>query len=145
MVAAAARRPLTVLAVTGLLVVGAVLMASRLTPTAATDTLVSANTPEYRATQHFHARFGDDAVYVLVRGKLSNLVLTSDIERVLGLEGCISGNLPKGVTPRGGATGPCAELARTKPVKVVFGPGTFINESVTQISDEFSSQQSAAA
>jgi hydrophobe/amphiphile efflux-3 (HAE3) family protein len=145
MVAGAARRPVAVLAVTALLVLAAVLLASRLTPSAATDTLVSANTPEYRATQHFHERFGDDAVYVLVRGKLSSLVLTSDIERVVGLEGCISGNLPKGVEPRGGPSGPCARLARTKPVRVVFGPGTFINESVTQISDEFASQQTAAA
>jgi hydrophobe/amphiphile efflux-3 (HAE3) family protein len=145
MVAAAARRPVAVLAVTALLVLAGVLLASRLTPSAATGTLVSANTPEYRATQHFHDRFGDDAVYVLIRGRLSSLVLTSDIERVVGLEGCISGNLPKGVKPRGGPSGPCAQLARTRPVRVVFGPGTFINESVTQISDEFASQQTAAA
>ena len=52
---------------------------------------------------------------------------------MLGLEGCIAGNLPAGATPPGGADGPCGRLARAKPVKVVFGPGTFINEAVRQL------------
>ncbi|MCW2989572.1 MAG: superfamily protein-like exporter [Solirubrobacterales bacterium] len=144
MVSGAARRPLVVLAATALLVVAGALFALRLEPSAATDTLVGSGTPEYRATQEFHQKFGDDAVYVLVQGPLSKLVLTSDLERLVALEGCIGGNVPKGVAPLGGAHSPCAALARTKPVKVVFGPGTFINESVAQISDEFSAQTKAA-
>src|SRR3954454_5666506 len=140
----AARRPVTVLAVTTVLVLAGAALALRLTPSAGTDTLVGSGTAEFKATERYHQRFGDDAVIVLVRGPLSKLVLTSDIERVLGLEGCISGNVPKGVTPRGGKDGPCAQLGRTKPVKVVFGPGTFINESVSQITDQFN-QQSAKA
>jgi hydrophobe/amphiphile efflux-3 (HAE3) family protein len=143
-VGAAVRRPVAVLAAVALVVLVGAVFALRLEPSAATDTLVGRGTAEYKASQHYHDRFGDDAVIVLVRGPLARLVLTSDIERVLGLEGCISGNLPKGVTPRGGTTGPCAQLARTKPVKVVFGPGTFINESVSQITDQFN-QQSAKA
>src|SRR4051795_4940935 len=139
-VAAAARRPVPVLVVTAVLVIAGTVLALGLAPSAATDTLVGRNSSEYRASAHYHEKFGDDAVIVLVKGALPKLVLTSDIERVLGLEGCISGNLPKNVTPRGGAAGPCAQLAKTKPVKVVYGPGTFINASVTQISDEFSAQ-----
>ena len=139
-VGAAARRPVPVLAVTGVLVVAATVLALGLTPSASTDTLVGRGSDEYKASAHYHQKFGDDAVIVLVKGPLPNLVLTSDIERVLGLEGCISGNLPTGVTPRGGASGPCAQLARTKPVKVVYGPGTFINASVSQISDQFTAQ-----
>src|SRR3954452_614274 len=143
-VAAVARRPVPVLAAAGVLVVVGAIFALRLEPSAATDTLVGRNTAEYRATQRYHEKFGDDAVIILERGPLSKLVLTSDILRSVYLEGCISGNVPKGKTPPGGPDGPCAQLARTKPVKVVFGPGTFINEAVGKISDEFVSQQRQA-
>ena len=143
-VGAAGRRPVPILAACLALVAAGAVFALRLTPSAATDTLVSTNTPAYQATARYHRVFGEDAVIILVRGKLSNLVLTSDIERVLGLEGCIGGRPPKNVTPRGGPSGPCAQLARTRPVKVVFGPGTFINESVAQIADAFTTQQKQA-
>ncbi len=36
----------------------------------------------------------------------------------------------------GGERGPCAELARAKPVQVVYGPGTFINSAVGEIQDQ---------
>jgi uncharacterized protein len=143
-VGAAGRRPVPVLVACLAVVLAGAVFALRLTPSAATDTLVSANTPAYQATARYHQIFGEDAVIILVRGKLSNLVLTSDIERVLGLEGCIGGRPPKNVKPRGGPSGPCSQLARTKPVKVVFGPGTFINESVAQIADAFTTQQQQA-
>ncbi len=42
------------------------------------------------------------------------------------------------------APGPCAQLARAKTVKVVFGPGTFINEAATRIDEQLSSQTSHA-
>src|SRR3954470_1118205 len=129
-VGTAARRPVTVLAVTTVLVLAGAALALRLTPAAGTDTLVGRGTSEFKATDRYHKQFGDDAVIVLVRGPLTKLVLTSDIERVLGLEGCLSGNLPADVKPRGGPNGPCAQFARTKPVQVVYGPGTFINEAV---------------
>ena len=88
--------------------VGAVL-ALRLAPSAATGTLVGSGSDSGRATTVAHERFGDDAVYVLVRGDLPRLVLTSDLNRLLGLEGCLSGNVPKGVDAagrRGGAVRP---------------------------------------
>jgi hydrophobe/amphiphile efflux-3 (HAE3) family protein len=142
----AARRPLVVGLVVGLLAVaGGALALARLQPSAATDTLVGRGTQSFAATERMHQRFGDEAVYVLIRQPLTRTVLTSDLLRVLALEGCLSGNAPKGQTPRGGANGPCARLARTKPVKVVFGPGTFLNEAVGQIQDQFSAQSAAKA
>ena len=90
-------------------------------------------------------RFGDDAVYVLVRGDLPRMVLTSDLNRLLGLEGCLSGNVPEGVTPPGGASGPCGRLAAAKPARVVYGPGTFINSSVTELTEQLQAQTRARA
>ena len=43
---------------------------------------------------------------MLVREPVTQLTLTSDILRVQGLEGCISGNAPKGAVPPGGKDGP---------------------------------------
>jgi len=142
----AARRPLAVSLIVGLLAVaGGALALARLHPSAATDTLVGRGTASFAATERLHQRFGDDAVYVLIRQPLTETTLTSDLLRVLALEGCLSGNVPKGQAPRGGANGPCARLARTKPVKVVFGPGTFLNEAVGQIQDQFQAQSAAKA
>ena len=142
----AARRPLAVsLAVGVLAVAGAALALATLRPSAATDTLVGRGTASFAATEELHRKFGDEAVYVLIRQPLTETVLTSDLLRVLALEGCLSGNVPKGQTPRGGRSGPCAQLARARPVKVVFGPGTFLNEAVGQIQDQFSAQSAAKA
>ena len=140
-----ARRPLPVLAVVAVLAVGGAVLGLSLEPSAGTGTLVSRSSDTYKATADYHRRFGDDAVIVLVREDLAHLVLTSDIERLLGLEGCISGNLPRSVKAPGGASGPCAQLAKTKPVRVVYGPGTFINEAVRQIQAQFTQRQQQKA
>ncbi|HEY3020566.1 MAG TPA: MMPL family transporter [Solirubrobacteraceae bacterium] len=146
LVAWVARRPAAVVgAVVVLAAAAALLAALTLRPTAGTDTLVGRSTATYQATQRYHERFGDDSIIVLVREPLTRLVLTPDIARVLGLEGCLSGNAPPNVKPRGGPNGPCAQMARIKPVQVVYGPGTFINEAVTQIADEFAAQQRSTA
>ena len=53
---------------------------------------------------------------------LARLVLTSDLNRLLGLEGCLSGNVPdtkKGRAALAKLPPACRELARTKPAKVV--------------------------
>jgi hydrophobe/amphiphile efflux-3 (HAE3) family protein len=139
----AARRPLAVgLLVTVLALAGAAL-ALRLSPTTAAKTLVGSSSVSYQATEREHRLFGEDAVYVLVRGSVSKLVLNSDLERLIALEGCLGGNVPKGATPVGGWNGPCGRLGKSKPVKVVFGPGTFINESVRQVGDQFNGQLAA--
>jgi uncharacterized protein len=139
----AARRPLAVgLFVTVLALAGAAL-ALGLTPTTATKTLVGTSSASWQATERDHELFGEDAVYVLVSGPVSKVVLTSDLEQLIGLEGCLGGNVPKGATPTGGWEGPCGRLGKTRPAKVVFGPGTFINESVRQIGDQYNKQLSA--
>jgi uncharacterized protein len=140
---AAARRPLPVGLAVALMALAGGLVALRLTPTAATDTLVGRGSSSFAVTERLHQRFGDEPVYVLVREPVTQLTLTSDINRVLGLEGCISGNAPHGSALPGGRAGPCAALAKAKPVKVVFGPGTFLNEAVGQIQDQFTAESTA--
>ncbi|HEX8123627.1 MAG TPA: MMPL family transporter [Solirubrobacteraceae bacterium] len=140
----AARRPAAVVLATVLLTLVAAAFALRLEPSTGADTLVGSGSDSYRATQDYYEDFGDDAVIVLVRESLPKLVLTDDLGRLLKLEGCIGGNVPAGVEPYGGRTSPCARLAATKPAKVVFGPATFINESVRQLTGEFVKQSKAA-
>lgn len=108
-------------------------LATQLSVSASTGSLVGGGNESGRATEAARERFGDDAVYVLVRGDLPRMVLTSDLNRLLGLEGCLSGNLPEGATPPGGAGSPCDRIARADAVHVVYGPGTFINSSVNEL------------
>jgi hydrophobe/amphiphile efflux-3 (HAE3) family protein len=138
---AAARRPRLVLAIAVTLgLVGAALALS-LRPTAATSTFVSSSSPDYRATQRFYRSFGEEPIEVLVQGQLQQLVLSSDIERLLGLEGCLSGNVPASALRfEGGVNGPCGRLAAAHTVKVVLGPGTFINEAANQIDEQLTLQ-----
>ena len=80
---------------------------------------------------------------VLVKGNLQQLVLSSDIDRLLGLEGCLSGNVPtSALAGEGGLNGPCGALARARTVKVVFGPGTFVNEAASQIDEQLAARPS---
>jgi hydrophobe/amphiphile efflux-3 (HAE3) family protein len=131
--ALASRRPALVLALTALLAVAGLAFAIRLKPDAGVDTLVGTDSPAYPATQILRQRFGEDPIIVLVSGDLRKLLLTQDLERLLGLEGCIAGNLPDPDRAPGGPAGPCAQLARLRPVKVVLGPGTFVNTAVSEL------------
>ncbi len=80
-----------------------------------------------------------------MKGDLQKLVLSSDIERLLGLEGCLSGRVPaKALATEGGAGGPCGQLARAGTVKVVFGPGTFVNEAALEIDQQLRTQTTQA-
>jgi uncharacterized protein len=143
LVAAASRRPGRVLAATLVLVALATVLALRLEPSAATDTLVDGDSAEYKATERYRENFGDHAIVVLVRGDLQQIVLTENLGRLLGLEGCLSGNKPADREAPGGAGSPCDELAKSKPVQVVYGPGTFINAAVGEIEDQFKSRYAA--
>jgi hydrophobe/amphiphile efflux-3 (HAE3) family protein len=140
-VRAVTRRPLAVLALTAVLALGGGALALRLEPSVATDTLVDSGSDSFRATERFKRDFGDEAVLVLVRGELTRTILTQDLQRVLGLEGCLSGNVPE----RGLRELPsvCRELAELKPAKAVYGPGTFINTAATQIAEQFTAQERA--
>ena len=144
-VQAAGRRPGRVLLAVALVAGISAALALRLEPSTATDTLVGKGSDTYRATEVYRERFGDHAIIVLVRGDLQRLVLTDNLGRLLGLEGCLSGNKPKDEPAPGGKGSPCAEFARTKPVKVVYGPGTFINSAVGEINDQFQRQLGSKA
>jgi hydrophobe/amphiphile efflux-3 (HAE3) family protein len=137
----AARRARLVLALAAVLGLGGAALALRLHASASTSTFVSTSSGEYRATQDYYRRFGEEPIAVLVRGNLQKLVLSSDLERLAGLEGCLSGKVPaSALAQEGGADGPCAQLARAGTVKVVFGPGTFLNEATQQINEQLTVQ-----
>jgi len=141
----AARRPRLVIAVAIVLGLAGAGLALRLKPTAATSTFVSSSSSEYKSTQRFYRNFGEEPVEVLVKGDLQQLVLSEDIDRLIGLEGCLSGNVPaSALVGEGGARGPCGQLAKAHSVKVVFGPGTFINEAVDQIDEQLANETKQA-
>ncbi len=123
------------LAVSALLAVGAGIAATRLPTDAGTGTLVDANTASYRATQHLRQVFGEEPVVIVAEGDLQQLVLTANLGRLLRLEGCLSGKVPAGARP---IPGPCAELARQRPVRFLAGPATFLNEAVIQVDRQLS-------
>ena len=141
----AVRRPWLTLGFAVALGCVAAALALGLSPTAATSTFVSRSSAEYRATQNYYARFGEEPVDVVVKGSLQQLLLSSDLERLVGLEGCLSGNVPvKALAAEGGVSGPCGELARAKTVKAVIGPGTFIQEAAEQIDGQLAAQTKRA-
>lgn len=126
----AVRHARAVLAVALVLAIAAAVAATQLPTDAATDTLVDSDTASYQATQQVKQDFGEEPVVILAEGDLQRLVLSSNLGRLLRLEGCLSGKVPKGAEP---IPGPCAELAEQDPVRSVVGPATFLNEAVIQI------------
>jgi uncharacterized protein len=141
-VGAVARRPLVPLVAVALIAVAGALLALRLEPSTGTDSLVSKGSKTYEQTERFKRDFGDDAVVVMVKGDLQRTLLSTDLQRLIQLEGCLSGNVPReGLRSLPEA---CRELARMKPAKVVLGPGTFINTSVETVGGEFARRLLAA-
>ncbi|WP_354701203.1 hypothetical protein DSM112329_01510 [Paraconexibacter sp. AEG42_29] len=140
----AAHRPRQVAGIVMVLALAGTVAALGLRPTSADDTFISRSSPIFKASQAYHERFGEDAVYVLIREKVSDLALTNDLQVVIGLEGCLAGNAPAKAKIPGGAKGPCGRLRRTKPAKVVFGPGTFVNTAVGGIQDQVQQQLQTA-
>jgi hydrophobe/amphiphile efflux-3 (HAE3) family protein len=131
------RRPLLVLALALALGAAGAGLAVGLTPSSAVNTFVEGSSPTYRATQSFYRSFGQEPIEIVVKGNLQRLLLSEDIERLVGLEGCLAGRA-------GAAGGPCGRLARSQPAKVVIGPGTFVNEAALQIEAELHRLQRAA-
>jgi uncharacterized protein len=145
----AARRPALTLAIVLLAAIGGGVLALGLKPSAGTDTFVSKSSASYQATQDDHVHFGDDAVIILVRESLTNLVETKDLATITQLEACLAGQTvvasstlnsfvpaPAGSKPYGGASSPCAKLMKHKPVQVVYGPGTFLNRAVAAVNQQ---------
>lgn len=129
----AVRHARPVLAVAALLAIGAAIAATQLSTDAGTDTLVDRDSESYRATERVREVFGEEPVVVVAEGDLQELILTRNLEKLLRLEGCLSGKVPKGAKP---IPGPCAEIARLHPVQYLAGPGTFLNEAVIQIDEQ---------
>jgi hydrophobe/amphiphile efflux-3 (HAE3) family protein len=116
--------------VVALLALAGAVGASRIPTEAGLGTLADPGEATYQATQRVRSQFGEEPIVVVARGELPRLVLTANVFKLLRLEGCLSGKVPKGAKP---IPGPCAELARMHAVDFLTGPGTFLNEAVVQI------------
>jgi uncharacterized protein len=145
-----ARRATAVVMAVAALSIISVLLALRLDSSAAPGSLYDQHSAASKATARLDREFGGDPVLVLIRTRregcpggrdcrLTDLLLTPDLIRVLSLEGCVSGNLPPGANAPASV---CQKLAESKPFRIVNGPGTFINESARQISARIRSLQS---
>ncbi len=118
------------LAVTIVAAVAAAIGATQIPTDAGVGTLTDSGSATYKATQQVREDFGEEPVVVLVKGELPQLILTQNIFRLLRLEGCLSGKVPKGAKA---IPGSCTELADMHAVEFLTGPATFLNESVVQI------------
>ena len=147
---AAASRPFLTLGVVLALAIGGGLLALGLRPDASSSTFVSSSSSSFKATNDDHQHFGADAVVVLVREKLTNLVETKDLATLSELEACLGGQVlnadqtlasftpakPGSKPPYGGYNSPCGKLMKTHPVQVVYGPGTFLNRAVAAVNTQ---------
>lgn len=129
----AARHARPLLAGTAALAILAAVAATQLPTDAGVDTLADPDSRTAEATQQVREDFGEEPIVVLAKGELPQLLLTDDLFRLLRLEGCLSGKVPKGAEP---IPGPCAELAELGAVEFLTGPATFLNESVVQIDNQ---------
>jgi uncharacterized protein len=154
---AAARRPVLTLGIVLALALAGGLLALGLKPDAGADTFVSSSSSSYRATQADYSHFGGDAVVILIREKLSDLVETKDLATESELEACLGGqtlvanqNLgsfipaPTSTPPYGGWSSPCGKLRRSRAIEVVYGPGTFLNRAVAAVNTQISQMVSSA-
>src|SRR3954449_2747497 len=142
--AAASKRPLLTLALVALFSFGGALAAVLgLRSSTSTDTLIDKSSSSYDATTKYRDLFGGDPVVIMAKGDLRHTVETSDLGRLLQLEGCLGGNVPaqglKQLPPV------CSTLAQKHPVKVVYGPGTFVNTAAGEILDGLNVRKNAKA
>lgn len=129
----AAEHAKPLLAITVVVAVAAAIGATQIPTDAGVETLTDSGSTTYKATQQVREEFGEEPVVVLVKGELPQLLLTKNIFKLLRLEGCLSGKVPKGAQA---IPGPCTELAESGAVEFLTGPATFLNESVMQIEDQ---------
>src|SRR5579862_1454748 len=90
-VGVAARRPALTLAIVAALALGGAVLAFGLETDAGANTFVSSSSASYRATQDDYRHFGGDAVVILVREPLTDLVETKDLATESQLEACLAG------------------------------------------------------
>ena len=143
----AARRPALTVAIVLAAALGGGILALGLKPSAGSDTFVSRSSSSYKASQADHEHFGSDAVVVLIKEPLPDLVETKDLATETMLEACLAGQTvvanqqlqsfvpakPGSAAPYGGYNSPCGKLMRAKAVQVVYGPGTFLNRAVAAV------------
>ena len=145
----AVRWPWLLIAPIVLLTGAGVFAATQLDTNAGTDTLVSKGSSTYRATQDFHQKFGDEPVIVLAKEDLRKLVLTKDLEPLFELEECFAGGtqLAASLPHRQKRPLPpvCDQIAKLRPSKSVFGPGTFLYLSVAGIQEALRGQIGGAS
>src|SRR3954451_23401152 len=142
--AGASRRPLLTIAVVALLSFGGALAAVLgLRSSTSTDTLIDKSSSSYDATTKYRDLFGGDPVVIMAKGDLRHTVETSDLGRLLQLEGCLAGNVPAQGLKQLPAV--CTTLANKHPVKVVYGPGTFINTAAGEILSGLSARKDQKA
>ena len=130
------RNAAAVVAAVAVLGLAGLVLALGLSPSASSGTMSSGEAT--KATSRMHRAFGEEPVVVLVKGHLTRMLLMTDVQQLLGLEGCISGNVPASAK----APAPvCREFADRKPVEIAYGPGTFINDAAGRILDRVGLQQ----
>jgi hydrophobe/amphiphile efflux-3 (HAE3) family protein len=151
----ATRPVLTLGVVLALALIGGVLALS-LQPNAGSDTFVSRSASSFQATDADHRHFGADPVVILIREPLTDLVETKDLATVSQLEACLAGQVlmanqtlgaftaAQSGTPYGGWGSPCGKLMKTRPVQVVYGPGTFLNRAVAAVNAQIQAMLSGA-
>ncbi len=155
---AAARRPILTVGIVLALALGGGLLALGLRPSAGIDTFVSSSSASYKATTDDERHFGDDAVVILIRESLTNLVETKDLGTLTQLEACLAGQYVvanstlHAFTPvaagthaaYGGPDSPCGHLMKSRATQVVYGPGTFLNRAVSAVNTGIRGQIAAA-
>ena len=154
----AASRPAATIGVVLALALAGAVLALGLRPSAGLDTFVSGSTASYRATVTQQRLFGANGVQILVSEPVTTLLSSSELARVTELEACLGGQydtfdttlaayrpVPAGShAAYGGPHSPCGELMRDRPVKVVYGPGTFLNRAVAAFNTDLQSELGSA-
>src|SRR6202453_478658 len=154
----AASRPAATTGVVLALAIAGGILALGLRPSAGIDTFVSGSSQSYRATVVQQRLFGANGVQILVSEPVTTLLSPSALQRVTELEACLGGQydtfdselaayrpVASGAhAAYGGSRSPCGELMRDRPVKVVYGPGTFLNRAVAAFNTDLQSELAAA-
>ena len=140
----AVERPLPVIVAAVLLALIGAVAALRLEADRSPNSLVDQGSSTYSQTQDFYQEFGDEPVEILVKGDLRQLLLTSNLGKLLALESCLSGKTEGGaVFEDQPAPAPCAAIARLDPSAVAFGPATFLNQFAIQAGNLLNQQSQA--
>ena len=118
-------RPRAALLLAVVLAVIAALSATQLRPAPPADLLASPSSPIGSATRAQEAAFGGEPIVVAAKGDLANQILApANLVALVQLEG---------------------HIAELDGVKVVYGPGTFINQTIVQLEDVVQKELGPAA